>query len=89
MYRENHSTEAKSLGELLACYRNELLVASIWQGFLSAGSITTTTENTTCITFSSGLLDTISSFLSQEDVVQAMQSEWVSVWCHCDVMSPM
>ena len=50
MYRENHSTEAKSLGELLACYRNELLVASIWQGFLSAGSITTTTENTTCIT---------------------------------------
>ena len=49
MYRKNHTNEAKSLGELLACCRNELLVGSIWQGVLSAGNITTTTENITCI----------------------------------------
>ena len=49
MYRKNHTNEAKSLGELLACCRNELLVGTIWQGFLSAGNITTTTENITCI----------------------------------------
>jgi hypothetical protein len=47
MNRKDHTNESKSLDELLACCRNELLVGSIWQGFLSAGNITTTTENMT------------------------------------------